>query len=96
MKKILTVAVFIFSTLSLTVQANELPDEVKNALLNGARVKMTVKVVDEEGMPVSNATTRAYLENNEVKRWKGKQAARCFLSLWRQKLITHYELRITK
>ncbi len=64
MKKILTVAVFIFSTLSLTVQANELPDEVKSALLNGARVKMTVKVVDEDGMPVSNAVAGAYFRKS--------------------------------
>ncbi len=69
MKKILTVAVFIFSMLSLTVQANELPDEVKSALLNGARVKMTVKVVDEEGMPVSNAVAGAYFRKSFGQEW---------------------------
>ncbi len=69
MKKILTVAAFIFIALSLTVQADELPDEVKNALLNGARVKMTVKVVDEEGMPVSNAVAGAYFRKSFGKEW---------------------------
>ncbi len=50
-------------------QASKLSEEVRNALINGARVKMTIKVVDEEGNHISNATTRAYFRKSFGKEW---------------------------
>ncbi len=69
MKKLLIAFIFSINVLCIYAQGSRHSEEVRNALLNGARVKMTVKVVDEEGMPVSNATTRAYFRKSFGREW---------------------------
>ncbi len=69
MKQLVSIFVFAISASCTYAQASKLSEEIRNALINGARVKMTIKVVDEEGSPVTNAVAGAYFRKSFGKEW---------------------------
>ncbi len=69
MKQLVSIFVFAISASFTYAQASKLSEEIRNALINGARVKMTIKVVDEEGNPVTNAVAGAYFRKSFGKEW---------------------------
>ncbi len=61
MKQLVSVVIFIISALYTRAQTREpYSEDVRNALINGAKAKVTIKVVDEEGKPVTNAVAGAF------------------------------------
>ncbi len=61
MKQLVSVVIFIISALYTSAQTREpYSEDVRNALINGAKAKVTIKVVDEEGKPVTNAVAGAF------------------------------------